>query len=59
MPLMDHGGRPPSGDAESFEAALSDFKLAFTHWLAGVPVDLWHKNLEHKRAGQARWRVTP
>jgi hypothetical protein len=29
MPLMDHGGRPPSGDAWSFEAALQAFKTAF------------------------------
>jgi hypothetical protein len=57
MPLMDHGGRPPTGDAESFESSLRDFKLAFTHWLAGVPADLWQENLEHKRSGQSHWRT--
>jgi hypothetical protein len=56
MPLMSHGGRTPSGEAESFEGALKDFKLAFTHWLAGVAPDVWQENLEHKRAGAERWK---
>lgn len=56
MPLMDHGGRPPSGEAESFETALADFKQAFTQWHASLPPDLWRENLEHKRAGAERWR---
>lgn len=58
MPLMDHGGRPPSGDAASFEIGLHDFKLAFTHWLASVLPEKWQENLEHKRSGQARARVS-
>jgi hypothetical protein len=32
-------------------------KEAFTQWLAGVPDDQWSENLEHKRAGQERWRT--
>jgi hypothetical protein len=35
MPLMDHGGRPPSG--ETFEAALEAFKAGFEEWLARIP----------------------
>jgi hypothetical protein len=30
MPLMDRGGRPPTGDAETFDAALVAFKAGFT-----------------------------
>ena len=30
MPLMDHGGRPPSGNADSF-----------LRWHAGMPAELW------------------
>jgi hypothetical protein len=59
MPLMDHGGRPPSGDIEppgSFEDALKAFKEAFTQWRAGIPDDLWRESLEHKRADQEHWR---
>ena len=33
MPLMDHGGRPPTGDAWSREAALAAFKAALKTWL--------------------------
>jgi hypothetical protein len=58
MPLTDGGHRPPDGDAGSFEAASGDLKLAFEKWLASFPADLWQENLEHKRAGQGRWRVT-
>jgi hypothetical protein len=37
MRLIDHGGRPPSGNAGSFESALRKFKLAFTNWHAELP----------------------
>jgi hypothetical protein len=30
MPLMDHGGRPPRGNADSF-----------LRWHAGMPAELW------------------
>ena len=36
LPLMDHGGSPPSGDAWSFESALQAFKTAFIEWQAGI-----------------------
>jgi len=54
-PLMDRRGRPPNGDAETFEAALADFKQAFLNWHAAVPADVWTENLEQKRAGAGRW----
>jgi len=38
--LMDHGGRP-TGDADTFEAALADFKRAFTAWHAQIAPELW------------------
>jgi hypothetical protein len=59
LPLMSHGGKPPSGDIEppgGFEDTPRTFKEAFTHWRAGIPDDKWRENLEHKRAGQERWR---
>ena len=59
MPLMAHGGRPPSGDIEppgGFEDALRAFKEAFLRWRAAMPADVWTENLEHKRAGAERWR---
>jgi hypothetical protein len=55
MPLMDRGGRRPSGDTETFPAALEAFKLAFTHWHTGLPADLWQRNRDHIRACD-RWR---
>ena len=33
MPLMDHGGRPPTGEAASREPALTAFREAFFRWL--------------------------
>ena len=33
MPLMDHGGRPPNGDAWSRDAALQAFRAAFFPWV--------------------------
>jgi hypothetical protein len=47
---MDHGGRPPDGDAGTFEEALGAFKEAFTHWHAGVPAELWEKNRDYIKA---------
>jgi hypothetical protein len=54
MPLMDHGGRPPSGDAETFETALAAFKDGFARWHAGVDPALWKRNRDYKAAGD-RW----
>jgi hypothetical protein len=55
MPLMEHGGRPPSGDAESFEEALAVFKEAFATWHSALPADLWQRNRQHIQACD-RWR---
>ena len=49
----------PSGDIEppaGFEDALKALKEAFTQWRVGIPDDLWHENLEHKRDGAERWK---
>jgi hypothetical protein len=54
MPLMDHGGRPPSGNANTFEAALAAFKDGFTRWHDAVPAGLWRKNRDHIKACD-RW----
>ena len=48
MPLMDHGGRPPSGDAWSRDAAMTAFKIAFLEWLNEHAYD-WPRNRDHKR----------
>ena len=56
MTLMSHGGRTPSGDTDTFEAALRAFRKAFMKWHATVPPGVWAENLEHKRAGAARWK---
>ena len=55
MPLMSHGGRPPSGNAKTFEAALEAFKAAFTAWHAGREPELWEKNRDYIAAGAERW----
>jgi hypothetical protein len=55
MPLMDHGGRPPSGEAETFDEAKVAFKRAFEEWITRIPVEVWHVNRDHIRACD-RWR---
>lgn len=57
MPLMDHGGRTPSGEAPSREAAIDAFRDAFTQWLADVPAELWAQNRDYKRRGAERWQT--
>ena len=47
MPLMDHGDRPPSGDAWSRDAARQAFRAAFTTWLAGLYPGDWQCNRDH------------
>jgi hypothetical protein len=44
MPLMDHGGRPPTGDACSHDAALQAFRAAFFPWINDHAHD-WARNL--------------
>jgi hypothetical protein len=55
MPLMDHGGRPPSGEAETFAGAKAAFKRAFEQWITRIPVEVWHLNRDHIKACD-RWR---
>lgn len=54
MPLMDRGGRGPSGDADTFEIALAAFKAAFTKWPAALPPGLWETNRDYIRGSAAR-----
>jgi hypothetical protein len=56
MPLMSHGGRPPSGEAEAFPDALSAFKAAFTAWHAAIDAELWTKNRDYIEYCAERWR---
>jgi hypothetical protein len=53
MPLTDHGGRPPSGDADTFAEALQAFKAAFLQWHRALPQGLWERNREYI-AGRSR-----
>ena len=54
MPLMDHGGRPSTGNADTFEAALEAFKTAFLEWHAGIDPETWQRNRDHINATD-RW----
>ena len=54
MPLIDHGGRPPRGDAETFEDALATFKKAFLEWHAAIDPALWQSNRDQIKATN-RW----
>jgi hypothetical protein len=49
MPMMSHGGRPPSGEAQSFEQAKTLFEEAFEKWRAGLPPGQFEENLIYKR----------
>ena len=55
MPLLS--GPNPDGKAESFDAAMEGFKLAFAEWLAKIPSDKWQENLERLQGGQDHWRT--
>jgi len=52
---MDHGGRPPTDDAETFPATLLAFKEALLRWQTGVPAELWKKNRDYIKACD-RWK---
>lgn len=56
MSLMDPGGRPPFGDADSFEAAQQAFKSAFAAWHAALAPGLWENNRSRIAAGAQRLR---
>ena len=53
MPLMDHGGRPPRGDADTFAEALQAFKSAFLLWHGALPPGLRERTREYM-AGLSR-----
>jgi hypothetical protein len=46
--LIDHGGRPPSGDAWSCDAALQAFHAAFFPWV-NEHADDWSRNRDYIR----------
>jgi hypothetical protein len=50
MPLMDHGGHPPEGDAWSRDAALQAFKAAFMQWLNDLHPGDWQRNRDYIKA---------
>jgi len=49
MPLMDHGGHVPTGEAWSRETALAAFREAFFKWL-NDHADDWPENRDYKKA---------
>ena len=50
MPVMEHGGDPPSGEADSFEDALAALKAAFATSFATEPPDpMGEKNKRRKK----------
>jgi hypothetical protein len=49
MPAMSHGGRPPMGEAASFELAKTAFRDAFEKWKATLPPGQFEENLIYKR----------
>lgn len=48
MPLMDHDGTPPSGEAASLDEAKELFRAAFDSWREGLPDGLLSENLAYK-----------
>ena len=55
MPLMNPGRRPPSGEADSFEAAQEAFRPAFTAWHAALDPTVWENNRSRMATSAARW----
>jgi len=49
MPMMDHGGRPPIGDAAKFAAALAAFKAAFCAGMPACPPTLGRRTASTSR----------
>jgi hypothetical protein len=45
MPLMGHGGRPPTGEARSFEQAKRLFQEGFEKWSTSLPAGQLEENL--------------
>lgn len=49
MPVMDHGGRPPMGEARSFEQAKAAFRKGFDEWRTRLPPGQFEENLIYKQ----------
>jgi hypothetical protein len=49
MPLMDNGGRPPSGQALTLADAQAAFRQAFFSWLDDLESGVWERNRDYKK----------
>lgn len=49
MPLMHHGGRPPSGQALTLADAQAAFRQAFFSWLDDLESGVWERNRDYKK----------
>ena len=49
MPLMDHGGWPPSGEALTLDDAKAAFRRAFLIWLDSLERGVWERNRDYKK----------
>jgi hypothetical protein len=49
MPLLDHGGRPPSGQTLTLADAQAAFREAFLNWLDGLKPGEWERNRDYKK----------
>ena len=52
MPLMTHGGRPPSGQALTLDDAKAAFRHAFFIWLDDLAPGVWERNRDYKRVSR-------
>jgi hypothetical protein len=53
-PMMNHGGRPPTGEARNFEQAKRLFQEAFEKWKEALPPGQFEENLIYKRDASSR-----
>jgi hypothetical protein len=49
MPLMHHGGRPPSGQALTLADAQAASREAFLNWLDDLEPGDWERNRDYKK----------
>ena len=49
MPLMDHGGRPPAGQALTLDDAKAALRQAFFSWLDDLAPGVWERNRDYKK----------
>ena len=49
MPLMDHGGRPLSGQQLTLADAQAAFREAFFNWLDDLEPEVWESNRDYKK----------